>query len=87
MNIFKNYRYLINTEVQMQIDFIVIGNELLNGKITDLNTHFLASELYKLNLNLRKAHIIGDNPDDFAPALVEAQEKRATIHHGGRTEI
>ena len=47
----------------MKFDLIIVGNELLNGKITDRNTHTLASELYKRGDTLRKVHIIGDEEE------------------------
>lgn len=67
----------------MKIDFIAIGNELLNGKITDLNTHYLAKKLCDMNLTLRKVHIIGDNPNDFAGALAEATSEADIIITSG----
>lgn len=53
----------------MNIDLIIIGNELLNGKIQDLNTHFLANELHYNGHQLRKVHIIADREEHFNEAL------------------
>jgi nicotinamide-nucleotide amidase len=67
----------------MNIDLIIIGNELLNGKIQDLNTHFLAQELYKNGHNLRKVHIIADHYSDFSEALEMALSKSDIIITSG----
>jgi len=43
--------------------FVVIGNEILSGKIADANTHFLARELRGLGVALQRVTVI---PDDIA---------------------
>ncbi len=53
----------------MNVDLIVIGNELLNGKIKDENTHFLAKFLHKQGHNLRAVHIIQDEYIDLEMTL------------------
>ncbi len=58
----------------MNFDLIIIGNELLNGKIQDLNTFFLSKELFKRGYTLRKVHIIGDNESEFQEALEAAKK-------------
>ncbi len=40
---------------------IVIGNEILSGKIRDENSPYLAGELRALGVNLRSIEIISDN--------------------------
>lgn len=56
----------------MNFDLIVIGNELLNGKIQDQNTHFLAKIIHEYGHILRKVHIIGDTESEFKDALIAA---------------
>jgi len=58
----------------MKIQLIIIGNELLNGKIQDKNTHFLATLAHKHHVSLTKVHIIEDNKEAFKLALSEAWE-------------
>lgn len=68
----------------MNFDLIVVGNELLNGKIQDLNTHFLANELYKRGDHLRKVHIIGDDEKLYQEALDAAfSHSEVVITTGG----
>lgn len=42
---------------------VVIGNEILSGKVTDLNSPFLARELRALGVTLRRVEVV---PDDVA---------------------
>lgn len=56
----------------MKIQLIIIGNELLNGKISDKNTSFLATRAFENNFQLIKTHIIGDVEESFQKALSEA---------------
>lgn len=58
----------------MKIQLIIIGNELLNGKISDKNTSYLAKLAFEHNFELTKTHIIGDDPNSFQKALKEAWE-------------
>ncbi|MFT6631048.1 MAG: nicotinamide-nucleotide amidase [Bacteriovoracaceae bacterium] len=67
----------------MKVDLIIIGNELLNGKIQDLNTHFLAKELHKNGHTLRKVHIIADHKNDFNEAIETALSKADVIITSG----
>lgn len=50
---------------------VIIGNEILSGKIQDLNVHYLAQELAKLGIVLSEVRMI----PDAAQAIVE------TIQH------
>jgi nicotinamide-nucleotide amidase len=63
----------------MKYDLIIVGNELLNGKIQDLNTHYLAGKLYERGDELRKVHIIGDDENLFFEALDAAWAKSDVV--------
>lgn len=68
----------------MKIQLIAIGNELLNGKTTDKNGHWLAAECFRRHFNLQKVHIIGDDPKLFQSAMTSAlEEADAVITSGG----
>lgn len=56
----------------MKIELIAIGNELLNGKIQDLNAHSLGSQLFNNNASLVKVHLIEDSKSAFDTALSSA---------------
>ena len=68
----------------MNVDLIIVGNELLNGKIEDRNTHYLAAELYNQGHKLRKVHIIGDDEKLYFEALDAAfSHSEVVITTGG----
>jgi molybdenum cofactor synthesis domain-containing protein len=50
---------------------IVIGNEILSGKVTDSNTPFLARELRALGVDLRRILTIPDELEEIAAAVAE----------------
>lgn len=45
---------------------IIIGNEILSGKVRDENSHFLASKLRALGVDLRRVVVIPDDVDLIA---------------------
>jgi FAD synthetase len=45
---------------------LIIGNEILSGKVVDTNSHFLASELRALGVDLRRILTIPDDVDLIA---------------------
>jgi molybdenum cofactor synthesis domain-containing protein len=50
---------------------IVIGNEILSGKVTDTNSPFLTRELRRLGVTVRRILTIPDELDDIAAAVAE----------------
>lgn len=48
---------------------LVIGNEILSGKITDTNTAFLARGLFELGIELRRVVVCGDEVDTIVREL------------------
>src|SRR5262245_61436309 len=50
---------------------IVIGNEILSGKVTDTNAPFLTRELRALGVDLKRILTIPDDLDDIAAAVRE----------------
>lgn len=63
----------------MTFDLIIIGNELLKGKIQDINGSFLAKTLNQSHHHLRKIHIISDDEKEMTKALNEAKESSDII--------
>jgi len=57
---------------------VVIGNEILSGKVADTNSPFLAQELRSLGVALRRIVTIPDELDDIASTVREFHE---TYHH------
>jgi molybdenum cofactor synthesis domain-containing protein len=50
---------------------IVIGNEILSGKVVDTNSPFLTRELRRLGVTVRRILTIPDELDDIAAAVAE----------------
>lgn len=48
---------------------LVIGNEILSGKVADLNIHFLAGELFDLGWELKEVSVVGDVQDHIVETL------------------
>lgn len=48
---------------------IIIGNEVLSGKTTDVNTPFLTRELRALGVNVRRVTVITDDVDEIAETV------------------
>ena len=45
---------------------VVIGNEILSGKVTDTNSSFLTRELRAMGVDVRRISVIPDDLDDIA---------------------
>ena len=50
---------------------VVIGNEILSGKVVDSNSAFLARELRKMGVDLRRVTVIPDVLDEIATTVRE----------------
>jgi molybdenum cofactor synthesis domain-containing protein len=50
---------------------IIIGNEILSGKVHDINSHYLASELRELGVDVKRISVI---PDDIKIIGFEVSE-------------
>lgn len=48
---------------------MIIGNEILSGKVTDQNSPFLARELRDLGVDLRRIEVVADDVDAIAEAV------------------
>jgi molybdenum cofactor synthesis domain-containing protein len=62
---------------------IVIGNEILSGKVVDTNSAFLARELRQLGVTLRRILTIPDELDDIAAAVAEFHPRYDVVFTSG----
>ncbi|NDD26818.1 MAG: competence/damage-inducible protein A [Proteobacteria bacterium] len=53
---------------------LVIGNEILSGKVTDLNSPFLCKELRALGVSLRRIEVVPDEIDVIAEAVARLSQ-------------
>ncbi len=62
---------------------IVIGNEILSGKVADTNSTFLARELRRLGVTLRRILVIPDELDEIAAAVRVTRETHDVVFTSG----
>ena len=53
---------------------IIIGDEILSGKVHDTNSHFLAAELRVLGVDVRRVYVIPDEVDMVARTVKKFSE-------------
>src|SRR5215510_2599015 len=62
---------------------IVIGNEILSGKVTDTNAPFLTRELRALGVDLKRILTIPDDLDEIAAAVREFRPRFDVVFTSG----
>jgi nicotinamide-nucleotide amidase len=68
----------------MKIGFLIIGSEVLDGKISDLNTKYLADFLRRNNLEINESTTVRDNADSIKAGLTKLFiENEVVITSGG----
>ncbi|KAK9457097.1 MoaB/Mog domain-containing protein [Dipodascopsis uninucleata] len=53
---------------------LIIGDEVLNGKIRDANSHTFAKFCFEIGIDLRRIEVIGDDSDEIAEAAIRMAE-------------
>jgi FAD synthetase len=62
---------------------VVIGNEILSGKVTDTNSPFLATELRSLGVSLRRIVVIPDELDVIAADVRTCSQRHDVVFTSG----
>lgn len=62
---------------------IVVGNEILSGKVVDTNSAFLARELRREGVTLKRVLVIPDDLDDIAEAVRALQPRYDVLFTSG----
>ena len=62
---------------------LVIGNEILSGKIADTNTNFLARGLFELGIELRRVVVCPDEVPTIARELSELRNSHDMVFTSG----
>lgn len=71
-------------KISLSISMIIIGDELLNAKINDLNLQILAKEIAPLGFNFKKCTVLGDKFDQVSSEIKkQAAENDFLIITGG----
>jgi len=62
---------------------IIIGNEILSGKVADVNSHFMACELRELGVDLRRIVVIPDDIDIIGKEVLSFSQKYNYVFTSG----
>ncbi|RJQ55697.1 MAG: competence/damage-inducible protein A [Nitrospiraceae bacterium] len=62
---------------------IIIGNEILSGKVHDVNSYFLACELRSLGVHLRRISVIPDEIETIGKEALEFSRKYDYVFTSG----
>ena len=62
---------------------VVIGNEILSGKVTDSNSPFLARELRRLGVSLERISVIPDVVDEIAATVRRSADRYDVVFTSG----
>jgi molybdenum cofactor synthesis domain-containing protein len=62
---------------------VVIGNEILSGKVTDTNSSFLTRELRRIGVDVRRITVIPDDLDDIARTVRTFHERFDLVFTSG----
>ena len=62
---------------------IIIGNEILSGKVRDENSHFLAAELRQLGVKLSLVLVIPDDVEEIASTVASCAKKYDFVFTSG----
>jgi molybdenum cofactor synthesis domain-containing protein len=62
---------------------LVIGNEILSGKVTDTNSPYLAAELRRLGVNLRRIEVVPDEIEQIRSAVARMSAEYTWVFTSG----
>ncbi|KAG2217415.1 hypothetical protein INT45_013746 [Circinella minor] len=61
----------------------IIGDEILNGKTQDTNSHFLAQFLFKLGIELKRVEVVNDDMDIIANTIQRLSNEHDIVFTSG----
>ena len=62
---------------------LVIGNEILTGKVEETNARWLSGQLFELGVRLRRIHVVPDEIDTIASTVNELRGQVDTLFTSG----
>lgn len=71
------------SQTQPNAALLIIGNEILSGKIRDENTPFLAEQLFGLGWKLREISVVGDVQEDIVETIQRLAERHEHVFTSG----
>ncbi len=72
-----------NSQNQISVSMLVVGDEILNGRTIDLNASYLAKFLFKVGLHLKNVEFIRDNENEYYETLYKMQKTSDIIITSG----
>lgn len=64
-------------------ELLILGDEIITGKVTDTNSRFLAKKLFELGCNLTRTTILGDSKETIEVGLKEALSRCDLVFTAG----
>ncbi|KAI8074773.1 MoaB/Mog domain-containing protein [Gongronella butleri] len=61
----------------------IIGDEILNGKTKDTNTHFLARYLFDMGISLKRVEVVPDEYDAIADSVRRLSQQHNVVFTSG----
>lgn len=65
--------------MSVRVELLIIGNEILSGRVRDTNSQWLAQQLLQLSLPVRYAAVVEDDIDVIAGALRACRDRGTQI--------
>lgn len=69
--------------LSLNVSMIVIGDEILNGRTTDLNGSWLSKYLFKKGLNFKALRFIHDDAEEIFKALADSMDESDIVITSG----
>ncbi|MBL6665264.1 MAG: competence/damage-inducible protein A, partial [Rickettsiales bacterium] len=69
--------------MKITASYIIIGDEILSGRVADANLNFLAKELTQMGIILKEARVIADNEDEIIAAINDVKTKYDYVFTSG----
>ena len=63
----------------MRVALLAIGNELLNGKILDYNSHWICKRMTSLGLEVKRIFVVPDEEEEIVDALNWAKKREIDL--------
>ncbi|MBC7130510.1 nicotinamide mononucleotide deamidase-related protein, partial [Candidatus Bathyarchaeota archaeon] len=65
--------------LDVKLEIICVGNELLTGKILNTNAQWLAKRATSLGAMVKRITVVGDDVDEIASAVCEALQRKSNF--------
>lgn len=69
--------------MKVTASYIIIGDEILSGRVADANLNFLAKELTEMGIILKEVRVVGDEESEIISALLELKNKHDYVFTSG----